>query len=208
MKFNSKLFEGIRISSNKKKKVDEATEQLCQWEKCDKPGLCKAPAGRLHEGEYKYFCLEHVREYNKKFNYFSGLQQSEISKFQREAQLGDRPTWSKGKMHILNPGTSQDFSRLPSGSAAYQNKLRRMMGISTKVGQSIPATRMLKPLERKAFETLGIPINATSKEIKLRYKDLVKQYHPDMNGGDRTTEDLLTRVLAAYKILQKSGFVN
>lgn len=206
MKFDSKYFDSIKISSSKKKK-ETSSDQICQWEGCSEPGTCKAPMGRMHEGKYLFFCVEHVREYNKNFNYFSGLSQSDISRFQRESMVGCRPTWSNKE----RGGTAQaakEFSRMPSGTAATQNKIRKIMGISAKVGEPVAPVRRLKPLEQKAFNVLGLTAAATAAEIKSRYKDLVKKYHPDTNSGDRATEELFAEVISAYKILQKSGFIS
>jgi DnaJ-domain-containing protein 1 len=61
-------------------------------------------------------------------------------------------------------------------------------------------------LRSKAFDTLGLTANATSAEIKTRYKDLVKKHHPDANGGDRGSEDRFRAVIQAYQLLKQSGF--
>ncbi|WP_370931402.1 J domain-containing protein [Bartonella sp. DGB1] len=206
MKFSSKYFDSIKIGANKKNKAEISGKQICQWEGCTQEAPCKAPMGRANEGKYIYFCLEHVREYNKNFNYFSGLSQAEISKYQRDETVGHRPTWSSDEK-ILKAGTAQDFSRIPSGSASYQNKIRQIMGIKGKVGVSNIVARKLKPLEKKAFNTLQLDINASSDQIKVKYKELVKKYHPDTNGGDRSTEQLFVDVMAAYKVLQKAGII-
>ena len=88
---NSKFFDGIKIS---KKQESPKRENNCQWEDCEMPAVHKAPKGRGMEGQYYNFCLKHVREYNKNYNYFEGMNQTDLSKFQKEAMLGDRPTWS------------------------------------------------------------------------------------------------------------------
>ena len=69
-----------------------------------------------------------------------------------------------------------------------------------------PHERKLKQLEGKAFETLGLGANAGGEAIKARYKELVKQHHPDANGGDRSSEDRLAEVIQAYKLLRQAGF--
>ena len=83
MKPTSKYFDSIRINPDgkkKKKRVEESTAQNCQWAGCEKPGTHKAPAGRDREGQYLHFCIDHVREYNKNYNYFSGLGDDEIAR--------------------------------------------------------------------------------------------------------------------------------
>ena len=97
MKPTSSLFDSIRVGNrSSKKKKEEPVKQVCQWEGCDKPGTHKAPMGRNREGQYLWMCIDHVRDYNKNFNYFSGLDDDAIAKFQKEAITGSRPTWQMG----------------------------------------------------------------------------------------------------------------
>ncbi len=67
------------------------------------------------------------------------------------------------------------------------------------------ATRRLKPLEKKALDSLHLTESATKVEVKARYKDLVKQHHPDVNGGDRSSEDKLREIIQAYNLLKQAG---
>lgn len=203
MTTTSKLFDSIRISSNKKKKVEPEVPQ-CQWEGCNKPGTHRAPAGRNHEGHYLHFCIDHVREYNKNFNYFSGLTDEDIAKFQKDALTGHRPTWKAG-INASAARTSADFSKIRSGSAAYQNRVNDPLHMFSQ-RRNTPAPRKLKTLEAKAFVTLGLEVNATSDDIKAKYKALVKIHHPDANGGDRSSEERLREVLQAYNLLKQAGF--
>ena len=68
----------------------------CQWDGCDKPGVHRAPVGRNAENQFFLFCFEHVKDYNKGYNYFSGLSDGEIARYQKEAITGHRPTWTVG----------------------------------------------------------------------------------------------------------------
>src|SRR4029453_2341866 len=43
---------------------------------------------------------------------------------------------------------------------------------------------------------------ATPQTVKAKYKALVKQHHPDANGGDRSTEDRLIEIIKAYNYLK------
>ncbi|WP_297322908.1 DnaJ domain-containing protein [uncultured Bartonella sp.] len=203
MTTTSKLFDSIRISTNKKKKAEPQAPE-CQWEGCNKPGTHPAPAGRDHEGQYLHFCIDHVREYNKNFNYFSGLKDDEIAKFQKDALTGHRPTWKAG-VNAAAAKPAADFSRIRSGSAAYQNRVNDTLHMFSQARASA-APRKLKTLEAKAFITLGLEATATSHDIKAKYKALVKLNHPDANGGDRSSEDRLREVLKAYNLLKSAGF--
>ena len=199
----SKLFEKIRIRPEGKDKAQtRSNEAACQWDGCNAPGTHRAPVGRMREGEYFRFCFDHVREYNKGFNYFSGLADTDIARFQKEALTGHRPTWKMGAN--THAASAPDFSQKRSGAASYYNRVRDPFGVLGE-REKAPRQRRLKTLEAKAMETLGLTENATSDAIKARYKELVKQHHPDANGGDRGSEERLRDVLQAYRVLRQAG---
>ena len=201
MKPTSSLFDSIRVGNkSSKKKKEEPVKQVCQWEGCEKPGTHKAPMGRNREGLYLWMCIEHVREYNKNFNYFSGLSDDEIAKYQKENITGHRPTWKMGTRKV-EPVNESTLRATPGWHAKIQSRY-------TPDGKRIPTTggpRKLKRLEEKALHDLGLPSTASSDHITKKYKDLVKQNHPDRIKGDRSSEQRLQQVLAAYKVLKKSG---
>lgn len=206
MKPTSPLFDSIRVGNrSSKKKKEEPVARTCQWEGCEKPGTHKAPMGRNREGQYLWMCIDHVREYNKNFNYFSGLDDDAIAKFQKDSITGARPTWQVGSNRWgKHPPLS---SRDPNAEGAQRlyNRARYASGAGGAKSAPIRA-RKLKVLEKKSFDDLNLPHTASADEIKTRYKILVKQNHPDANGGDRSSEERLREIILAYKILQKAGF--
>ncbi|KEC55979.1 J domain-containing protein [Bartonella koehlerae] len=204
MTITSKLFDSIRISSNKKQTAG-AEAQKCQWKGCEKAASYKAPAGRNHEGQYLHFCIEHVRAYNKNFNYFSGLSDKDIAKFQKDALTGHRPTWPTDFSNGTSKKTAANYAQIRSGTAAYQNRMRNPFTLFTGRHSTTHFSRKLKPLEAKAFDTLGLQANASAEDIKAKYKELVKKHHPDSNGGNRSSEERFRDVLNAYNLLKKSG---
>ena len=199
----SKYFEKIRIRPDPEAEVKSRAPQ-CQWDGCSAAGTHRAPVGRKSEGEYFCFCIDHVRQYNKSYNYFSGLGDSDIARFQKEALTGHRPTWKIG-----GNGQSRaapDFAQLRSGRAGYYNRLRDPYGLFGGQRDGQPQRQhKLKQLEARAMETLGLGENATGPEIKARYKELVKRHHPDANGGDRASEDRFRDVIQAYRLLKQAG---
>ncbi|WEX10075.1 J domain-containing protein [Chelativorans sp. AA-79] len=204
MKLNSKYFEKIRIRPDPRTEP-KAEGPRCQWDGCAEPGLHRAPVGRDREGEYFRFCFEHVREYNKNYNYFSGLKDGEIARFQKEALTGHRPTWKVGS-NATGPAAA-DFAPFRSGQATYYRRLGDPFNLFGGEARSrAPVEKRVKPLEAKALETLGLTANATGADIKARYKTLVKRHHPDANGGDRGSEARLREVLQAYRLLKQAGF--
>ena len=153
MKPYSKYFEKIRIRPDRQAEA-KANAPVCQWDGCNEPGTHRAPVGRMREGEYFKFCFDHVREYNKNFNYFSGLPDSDIARFQKEALTGHRPTWKMG----ANAATafSPNFSEKRSGAAGYYNRMRDPFNIFGTDPNTPPRQRKARPLEAKALETLGL----------------------------------------------------
>ena len=197
----SKYFEKIRIRPQPRAEAD-AGQPICQWDGCNEAGTHRAPVGRLREGEYFRFCFEHVREYNKGFNYFSGVPDSEIARYQKEALTGHRPTWAMGTSSTAR--AAPDFAKIRAGRAGYYSRIGDPYNLFGS-NANTPRERKAKPLEAKALETLGLATNATGAEIKARYKQLVKQHHPDANGGDRGSEDRFRDVLQAYRVLKQAG---
>ena len=194
----------FRVGKNRKK-TPEQEAPTCEWEGCEKPGMHKAPAGRDMEGRFKRFCMDHVREYNKNYNYFSGLGDEAVAKFQRDHQsTGGRPTWKMGSSDGVR--TAATFSTMRSGSSASLNRARA--GYASGGAKPSARRRKLKALESKALETLELTGEATSDEIKTAYKALVKRHHPDANGGDRASEERFRDVIKAYQILKAANLTS
>lgn len=209
MKLDSKYFDSIRMRSRAKRSAQAKAEPeapVCQWDGCTEHGKHRAPVGRHADGQYFLFCFDHVREYNKGYNYFSGLSDTEIARYQKEALTGHRPTWGMGANKTARHGPVH--SNMRSGSAASHARMRDPFGFFNEAQPRRPQPRMrkVKSLEAKAFETLGLSEEASSDAIKKRYKQLVKKHHPDANGGDRGSEERFRAVIQAYQLLKQSGF--
>ncbi|MDO9417466.1 J domain-containing protein [Pararhizobium sp.] len=206
MKLDSKYFDGIRTKRRTAQKP-EAAAPTCQWDGCEEKGVHRAPVGRNAENEFFMFCFTHVKEYNKGYNYFSGLSDTEIARYQKEAITGHRPTWTVGVNKAAKNGPSQGDVRSASSSA--QARMRDPFGFiegTRSRSRQEPRARKLKTLEAKAFETLAVAANATPADIKAAYKELVKKHHPDANGGDRGSEERFRAVVQAYQLLKQAGF--
>ena len=207
MASNSDIFDKIRIKPKGAKKKEEMKRVAdeCAWQECNEPGTHKAPMGRNHQGHYLYFCLKHVRDYNKNFNYFSGLNEDQIAQFQRENRTGNRPTW---KMSERKSGEKVDLSSLRA-TPSWHGKVRpRYSADGTRINKGADNDgfkRKLRPLEEKALKVLNLGTDADKDEITAQYKLLVKRNHPDSNGGDRSCEARLQEILLAYKRLKKAG---
>jgi curved DNA-binding protein CbpA len=210
MKLNSKYFDSIRVSSARAKRRSEpqqASAPSCQWGNCSKRGLHRAPKGRSSEGEYYYFCRDHVTEYNKSYNYFAGMNDGDVADYQKSATTGHRPTWSMG----VHGTDASSFEALRRGKGNAQDPLEILKAMRGKAREAPnPAEakrRFVLQGAKKHLLSLNLDEHATSDEIKIQFKALVKLHHPDHNGGDRGSEERFREVLAAYNYLKQAGLV-
>ena len=190
MNLNSRLFDRIRVKPEPREEpVRDAPR--CDHPGCVAPGLHRAPQGRLREGQYFFFCLDHVREYNANYNYFNGMSPQDVAGYQRDALTGHRPTWAMGGARggAAQPGPS------PAGPATDGG------GFAGRGWRVAPERPRHGVAARRALDTLGLDDTADAAAVKARYKDLVKRLHPDANNGDRSNEDRLREIIRAYKYL-------
>lgn len=210
MKLNSKYFDSIRAKPGTRTSSAKPQARPCQWKGCNGHGLYRAPMGRGQEGRFYLFCEEHIRQYNANYNYFLGMSEKEVENFQKDALTGHRPTWKAGAnawSHGRTAGSSAD----PDAARLNGPKLNDPHGFfswrAKRVAGDGEPQRYVKPLERKALDTLHLTEAATKDQIKARFKDLVKRHHPDANGGDKASEERLREIIQAYNLLKSSGLV-
>jgi len=204
MSTNSPLFDRIRVKPDQDRRLREELPG-CQWPKCGSPATHRAPKGRLRAGEYWRFCLEHVREYNNSYNFFAGMSEDAVAKYQKDAITGHRPTW---KMGSLGGQRGRAGSRRSDGWAAEDPFGLFGEATANGNGHARPTSEGRKILnaQRRALDVLGLEANAKRTDIKARFKVLVKRHHPDANGGDRGSEDQLRDIISAYNYLKSAGF--
>jgi hypothetical protein len=209
MSSDSPLFDRIRVKPNQDRRL-RAEHPCCEWPGCNGAATHRAPKGRDREKEYWRFCLGHVREYNHSYNFFAGMSNDDIARYQKDAVVGHRPTWKMG-MNGGRPSTRSYSARFQpnlDGADDPLNLFRHFGPGSDGAGsdQRQRETRVIRNAERRALDALGLDPGATTADIKLRFKMLVKRHHPDSNGGDRSTEDRLREIIQAYKYLKSVGF--
>jgi DnaJ-domain-containing protein 1 len=210
MKLDSKFFDGVRIRPRNHEEPPRQQVPRCGWEGCDQPGIYRAPKGNRAVGEYHNFCLEHVRHYNTAFNFFSGMTSEQMEDhLRRSAETDGRPSWGFG----AKPGDGGP--RAPRGQArdprmgAFNDPLNVFARYNWQQSRN-PQKERARPVhepDRRALETLGLTGHAKSDEIKTAYKKLVKIHHPDANGGNKSSEERLRAIIAAYAHLKAKGFV-
>ncbi|MDT8343669.1 MAG: J domain-containing protein [Thermohalobaculum sp.] len=188
----------------------DASERACEWPGCTAGGHYRAPASPERLNEFRWFCLDHVRDYNAAWNFFEGLDAAALEERLRNATVWERPTWRMGSGANAAMGFTQHHSdgrawerfgmRDPLdvlGAAATINPARRP-------GEERPRRRLTRE-EQKAMDTLGLAHQVETRlEVRRRYRALVKELHPDMNGGQNAEPERLARVLKAWQVLRGS----
>ena len=156
-----------------------ALTKYCEWGNCQKKGEYKAPSSREKLREFKWFCLEHVKLYNKGWDYFKGRTTDEIYNEISKDAFWHRPTWAKAKkFQFLNThefnNENIDFSSNPEN----------------KIGND-SIEKCAKILEVK------LPIKMSA--LKKQYKKMVKKFHPDVSKNN--SEEHIIKLNYAYSEL-------
>ena len=205
MNLNSPLFDRIRVKSEPQQQPSVAHAVGCDRPGCTAAGEFRAPKGRNREGQYFCFCLDHVREYNQSYNYFNGMSDDDVQRYQKDATVGHRPTWTmgvkRGEKGYREEGVDPDSFVDPLGvmrarAAAARNRAR-----------TEPERPRHGVAVTKALATMDLDETADPAAIRARYKELVKRLHPDANGGDRSREEKLREIIQAYKQLRTARLV-
>lgn len=179
--------------------AERAPLRNCDHPDCGEAGEFRAPISRDRLHEYRWFCLDHVREYNKAWNYYAGMTEQEIEAETRRDTTWHRPTWPLGAQgggyrRFVRSTTSihDGFGYFDDDPArARQHAQARMAGVHPHGAEA----RALAVMD------LDPPLNLT--RLKARYKELVKLNHPDANGGDKLAEERLKDINEAYATLKK-----
>ncbi len=197
----------IRVSSDKKRKKTtrrgmsgafDTSNKPCDFPDCKEMGAYRAPKSPDLLDEFFWFCKDHVREYNLKWNFFQGTSDDDFQKFLDKDRVWGRET--------------KPFSQKDDGRAWARLGVDDPMALLGEKATQNPgrpagmATRKLPSTERKALEILDCRDTMTKAEIRKAYKGLIKVLHPDMNGGDRSHEEQLQEVVWAWDQIKDSRY--
>ena len=164
-------------------------ERKCYKKNCLNPGIFKAPKSRNEITNYIWFCEEHIKSYNKEWNYLKDMSQREIERHIELDTIGWRPTWnfSTAKIRLKN------FEKIFSNCFDFFKKKNQ-----TRINRN-------NLLLKKALKTLNINNeNITISLIENKYKNLVKKYHPDKNKGNKKYEEKFKNINQAFEEIKKS----
>ena len=162
---------------------------ICDWEKCKKIGSYKAPVERDNSKKTRMLCLEHIKIFNKKWNYFQNMSNEEIEYF-----IKSDLTWHKSTKSF---GSSENFFNL-----LWNNALEDKLNIFKSSNfEKFKKTRLTNN-DKDALDIMELKYEAKWEEIQKKFKILVKKYHPDKNQGNKKFEDKLKKITLAYSQLK------
>jgi DnaJ-like protein len=160
----------------------------CDWIGCEQVGLHKAPRSRSDLHQYVWFCLDHVRQYNAAWNYYRGMSDDEVEADLRFDVVWQRPSWPlSAAIRVRNWRTNSIHD-----------------GFGTFSEAPPPPRPVAATAEERALAILDLRPPVTVAIVKTRYKKLVKQHHPDANGGDKAAEERFKQISDAYRTVMNS----
>ena len=169
--------------------------KICDSPKCKEKGEYRAPKSRVMLNEYFYFCLDHIKEYNKSWDFYKGMSVEQIENSMRSDTFWDRPSWPlknsfKNMFDEFNEYV-EDFIKNDDdkiNDTYFKNKL---------LDESLTIE------EAKALKELDLKLPISLEKIKKNYKKLVKIFHPDVNGNNKDAEEKFKQINESYKLLLK-----
>jgi hypothetical protein len=174
----------------------EGARAHCAVPGCSAAGEYKAPlqpADFDGPGSWRFLCLDHVREHNAKYNFFDGMSPEEIQEAQGPLAGWERPSRKFAANGADPPPVWSDFAD-PLDAISTRFRLNRERKPSR-----------FSKAEQRALSVLGLGEDADRHSVRQRYSSLVRRYHPDKNGGDRSHEGRLGEVIEAYQLLRRSA---
>ena len=167
-------------------------KNICDWDNCKELGEYKAPIERDNSKKFRMLCLKHIREFNKNWNYFSGMDDNQILNFLKSDMTWHKPTQSFS--------SSDNFFKV-----LWNNTLKDEFD-NRKIKSDFNYMRQFKfdHKDIKAFEILGLSAGMKWMKIQKKFKTLVKKFHPDMNSGNKKYEEKLKQITLAYTQLKKT----
>jgi hypothetical protein len=161
-------------------------ENICDYKSCNKIAKHKAPVEKDNSKKFRWLCLDHIKEFNQKWDYFKDMSDHEICNF-----LKSDMTWHKPTRSFNSPDNFFNIlwkNTLNEGENILNGKYEKKINFSNK--------------DREAYKIIGLEVGAKWNVIQNQFKKLVKKYHPDMNAGNKKFEEKLKIVTLAYAQLK------
>ncbi len=203
-------FVDIRVKPPGGRKAPRAAGEArqCEQKGCDELGDCKAPKQtaaalkrkRKRDEDFHWFCQRHAAEFNKSYNFFDGMTEAEYATFINDERNGHKKTWrfGAGPMGGAKSAETHDTRRWRGRAFFEDGESPGPIG-----GAAKPSGRTR--LQTRALDELNLPHDADAATVRVTYSKLIKEFHPDSNGGDRSMEHRLNIVIRAFKTLKAAG---
>ena len=167
-------------------------ENICEHKNCKKIGEYKAPIEKDNSKKFKWLCLDHIKEFNKSWDYFRGMSDQEVCDFLKSDMTWHKPTQSFS--------SSDNFFKI-----LWNNALKDEIDKSKFNSQFSHMEQFrFSHNDVKAFSILGLSVGLKWKKIQEKFKKLVKKFHPDMNSGNKKYEEKLKLITLAYTQLKNT----
>jgi hypothetical protein len=204
----------ISVTADKKRRArgrggasaGASSTRRCERPGCERAGAFRAPKSPDHLDEFRWFCMDHVREYNLKWNFFETATDADLERQFAADRVWERPTRPFGET-VGRTGPQPHAEGRAWQRFGYDDPMELLGNNATlNPGQRAtkPRLRQLPPTERRAVEILEALDSQSKSEIRRQYKALVKDLHPDMNGGRRDDEARLAEVVWAWEQIKAS----
>ena len=167
----------------------------CDSEHCNEKGEYKAPKSRIRLDQYFFFCLHHIKEYNKSWDFYKGMSVDQIEKSMRSDTVWDRPSWP------LHTNFKRSFDEFNQYADDFINRDYEKTHYNYYKNKLLDEALTVE--ENKALKDLDLEMPISLEKIKKNYKKLVKIFHPDVNGNNKKAEEKFKQINESYKILLK-----
>ena len=174
---------------------EKTNYKKCDSPKCNQKGEYRAPKSRVMLNKYFYFCLDHIKEYNKSWDFYKGMSVEQIENSMRSDTFWDRPSWPL-KSSFKN--VFDEFNEYVEDFVKTDDDKIRDSYFKNKI-----VDENLTMEETKALKELDLKMPISLEKIKKNYKKLVKIFHPDVNGNNKDAEERFKQINESYKLLLK-----
>ena len=164
---------------------------ICDWDNCNEEGSFKAPIEKDNSKKYRLLCLKHIKIFNKNWNYFENMNNQEIEYF-----IKSDLTWHKSTKKF---NSSDNFFNI-----LWNNALDDKLNIFNTSSFKDFKKANITPQDKDALQVLELNDEVKWEQIHLKFKELVKKYHPDKNQGNKKFEEKLKKITLAYSQLKKT----
>jgi len=211
-KIDLSLFDIATIEAKHQRRPSKKTSSTnvhheCARPLCSEPADYKAPQSPQNLNNYRYFCLKHIREHNKRWNYCENMTEEDIIQHLEKDMVGHRPTWQSG-MHTNSK--AQSYTPKPEftfddpfdfAKTIFEEGVRQEQDFKQKTQKNSTKNTMAFKHIHEACQALLIEYPPQYDNLRESYKKLVKQYHPDINKDDPDAEQKLRQTVHAYKVI-------